>query len=82
MIGVGQENTCLHTDKYDCLNLIGKTESSWGLCHKGTLWHNSIPKKYCEPFFDKETRIGVLLDLNRNALSFFNNGVYLGIGFE
>ncbi len=82
MIGVGERDTCLHYENFKSLNLIGKTEKSYGLCHKGTLWHNSISKKYCEPFFDKQTKIGVLLDLNRNTLAYFKNGIYLGIAFK
>ncbi len=82
MIGVGDADTCLHSDNFDFLNLIGKTKNSWGLCHKGTLWHGNVSRKYCEPFFDKHTRIGVLLDLGRNTLSFFKNGSYLGVAFK
>ena len=57
----------------------GLDGKSWGLCYKGTLWHNGICRKYCDPFF--QSVIGVHLDLYRGTLTFFKNGKSLGVAF-
>lgn len=54
---------------------------SWGLSYKGSLWHNGKSRKYTEAFYDKNTVIGVLLDLNSGTVSFCRNGVSLGLAF-
>ena len=55
---------------------------SWGLSYKGTVWHNGKAKKYCEPFYAQSTLIGVHLDLYTGKLSFYKNGVNMGVAFE
>jgi SPRY domain-containing SOCS box protein 3 len=81
MIGYGTEDTKLHYDNFDYINLVGSDTNSWGICHKGTLWHNGVSKKFCEPFFDKDNIVGVYLNLHDQSMHFFLNGVYLGLGF-
>lgn len=56
--------------------------NSWGLCHKGTVWHNRKPVKYCEPFFDKDTVIGCMLNTHDKTIHYFMNGHYLGVAFR
>lgn len=82
MIGVGTEDTKLHYDNFDYINLVGKDKNSWGICHKGTLWHDGVSKKYCEPFFEKDSLIGVFLNLHNKTMHFFLNGYYLGLAFS
>ena len=62
-------------------NSPGQDEKSWGLSYKGKIYHNGTSKKYCEPFFDAGTRIGLLLDMVKGTLSFYKNGVHLGVAF-
>ncbi|KAL2088768.1 hypothetical protein ACEWY4_015667 [Coilia grayii] len=82
MVGLGTQQARLHTDQIQCINLLGMDEESWGLSYKGSLWHNGKSKKYTEAFYDKSTVIGVLLDLSSGGLSFYRNGVSLGLAFS
>jgi SPRY domain-containing SOCS box protein 3 len=81
MFGIGTESIRLHYENYDYVNLIGKDDKSWGLCHIGTIHHNNIKKEFCEPFFDKDSTIGMLIDLYQGTLHYFLNKKYLGIAF-
>ncbi|KXJ20468.1 SPRY domain-containing SOCS box protein 3 isoform X1 [Exaiptasia diaphana] len=80
MVGVGTKNAALHTGNYEYVNLIGRDKQSWGLSHKGEIWHNGIKTKFCDPFFDA-TVIGILLDMDFGTLSFFKNKQLLGVAF-
>lgn len=81
MVGVGSEEVCLHYDNYEYCNLIGLDSNSYGLSHKGRVWHKNMSKKFCEPFFDKDTVMGVYVDMIRKKIHFFLNNVYLGVAF-
>ncbi|XP_016386204.1 SPRY domain-containing SOCS box protein 3-like isoform X2 [Sinocyclocheilus rhinocerous] len=59
----------------------GIDSESWGLSYKGFVWHNGRSRKYTEPFYERNTVIGVLLDLSAGTLTFFRNGVNLGVAF-
>ena len=80
MFGFGTEDVCLHYKDYNYVHMIGLDENGWGLSHKGTIWNNGIKKPYCEPFFDKDTLIGVLL--HDKKLHYFINSVYKGVAFD
>ncbi len=82
MVGYGTEETKLHYDNFDYINLVGKDSNSWGLCHKGTIWHQGAFKKYCDPIFDKDSLIGVLLNMHDKTIHYFLNGCYLGMAFK
>lgn len=60
----------------------GIDSESWGLSYKGFIWHNGRSRKYSEPFYERNTVIGVLLDLSAGTLTFFRNGVNLGVAFS
>ena len=62
--------------------LAGLDDHSWGLSYKGTIWEKGKYKKYCEPFYDKDTKIGILLNLYQGTLTFFKNGINLGVAFN
>ncbi|KTF81312.1 hypothetical protein cypCar_00021065, partial [Cyprinus carpio] len=81
MVGVGTQNALLHKGDQKFVNLIGIDSESWGLSYKGFIWHNGRSQKYTEPFYERNTVIGVLLDLNTGTLTFFRNGVNLGVAF-
>ncbi|XP_052009194.1 SPRY domain-containing SOCS box protein 3 isoform X3 [Xyrauchen texanus] len=59
----------------------GMDSQSWGLSYKGFIWHNGRSEKYTEPFYERNTVIGVLLDLSAGTLTFYRNGVNLGVAF-
>lgn len=82
MIGFGTLNTCLEYKNFEYVNLIGADENSWGLNHKGQLNHNSKLTKYCEPLNEPNTVIGVLLDFFMKTITFYKNGVCLGIAYR
>lgn len=81
MVGLGTADCSLHYENFDYCNLVGKDSNSYGLCHKGTIYHQNMAKKYCEPFFDKETVVGVLVDFSQRKIHFFVNKQYLGVAF-
>lgn len=68
---------------YDCPVSFfkGFDSQSWGLSYKGFIWHNGRSQKYTEPFYERNTIIGILLDLSAGTLTFFQNGVNLGVAF-
>ncbi|KAG9260980.1 SPRY domain-containing SOCS box protein 3 [Astyanax mexicanus] len=81
MVGVGTLNARLHAEG-QFINLIGMDTESWGLSYKGFLWHNGRSRKYTEPFYDRNTVIGVLLDRTAGTLTFYKNGKNLGLAFS
>ncbi len=82
MIGLGTDDTCLHYENFDYVNLVGNDANSWGLCHKGTIHHNNKSFKYCDAIFDKDSVIGVFYNANNKTLHYFLNGKYLGLAFK
>ncbi|XP_022095433.1 SPRY domain-containing SOCS box protein 3-like isoform X2 [Acanthaster planci] len=82
MVGVGTRKALLHTTNYQYINMLGMDDQSWGLSYKGTLWHNGTSQQYCQPFYENNTRIGILLNLYVGTLTFFKDGVNLGVAFK
>ena len=63
------------------LHLPGQDNNSWGLSHKGVLWHGKKCRKYCDVFLKQGEVIGVHLDLYRGTLSYFIDDKAQGIAF-
>ena len=82
MFGYGSDSVRLHYDNFEYVNLVGKDAQSWGLSHKGTVWHMNKSKSFCEAFFDKDTIVGCLLNTHSRTLEYFINGVYMGCAFK
>ena len=81
MFGIATRNCNVHADSF--VNLIGSDSNGWGLSHKGILWHDSLWSKYTKPFKENTaTRIGMLYDGHRGTLTYFKDGVNLGIAFK
>ena len=81
MFGVATRNCAVHADSF--VNLIGTDCHGWGLSHKGILWHDSLWSKYTKPFKENTaTRIGMLYDGHTGTLTYFKDGVNLGIAFK
>ncbi|KAK3590404.1 hypothetical protein CHS0354_008754 [Potamilus streckersoni] len=81
MFGVGTKKARLHVDAF--VNLLGEDGESWGLSHKGLIWHNAKCMQYCNPFRENEsTVIGILFDWNNGTLSYYKDGEDMGVAFE
>ncbi|XP_074640327.1 SPRY domain-containing SOCS box protein 3-like [Tubulanus polymorphus] len=81
MFGVGTKRARLHIDAF--INLLGEDDQSWGLSHKGTLWHNGEWTQYTKPFRENEpVVIGMLFDWYKGTLTYFKDGVNLGVAFS
>lgn len=80
MFGIATSSARLHVDAF--VNLLGEDEESWGLSHKGLVWHAGRARVYTTPFKENEaTTIGVLFDGLEGTLSFYKDGVCLGPAF-
>lgn len=82
MCGIGKkESKLLSPILFETL-IGGEDANSYGLSHKGYLYHGGPVRKYCETAKDREPLvIGVLFDGPRRELSYFVNGVYMGVAF-
>ncbi|XP_040570031.1 SPRY domain-containing SOCS box protein 3 [Lepeophtheirus salmonis] len=80
MFGIGTKKSRLHVDGF--INMIGEDDQSWGLSHKGYLWHNGNKRLYTKPFEENvPTTIGVYFDGIEGVLTFYKDRVNLGIAF-
>ena len=80
MFGIATRTARLHANAFT--NLLGEDGQSWGLSHKGLLWHAGKWKLYTKPFKENEaTTIGMLFDWYQGTLTYFKDGVSLGIAF-
>ncbi|XP_077991316.1 SPRY domain-containing SOCS box protein 3-like [Glandiceps talaboti] len=81
MFGIGTKRARLHVDAF--INMLGESDQSWGLSHKGLLWHRGESKNYTKPFTENEpTTIGILFDGLQGTLSYFKDGEALGVAFD
>jgi SPRY domain-containing SOCS box protein 3 len=60
----------------------GRDDQSWGLSYKGNTWHKGQPTRYCDPFYDQSTVIGVHLNLYTGTITFYKDGKSLGVAFK
>ncbi|XP_013404968.1 SPRY domain-containing SOCS box protein 3 [Lingula anatina] len=80
MFGIGTKRTRLHVDAF--VNMLGEDDQSWGLSHKGLLWHNGKWRQYTKPFRENEaTTIGLLFDWKSGTLTYLKDGLNLGVAF-
>ena len=80
MFGLCTKKTRLHVDSF--INLLGEDKESWGLSHKGLLWHKGKWRHYTKAFKENEaTTIGLLLDWDQGTLTYYKDGINLGIAF-
>lgn len=81
MFGIGTKNARLGSTSFT--NLLGEDKNSWGLSHKGLLWHDGKNQKFCRPFRENfPTTVGLLFDGVYGTLTYFKDGVCLGVGFR
>ncbi|XP_054155906.1 SPRY domain-containing SOCS box protein 4-like [Oppia nitens] len=80
MFGVATKSARLHADSF--VNIVGEDQHSFGLSHKGLLWHNGRWQSYTRPFRENEsTTVGLLYDSREGTLSYFKDRIFLGIAF-
>ena len=61
MFGIGTKKARLHVDGF--VNMLGEDINSWGMSHKGLLWHGGKYRQYTKPFQENVvTTIGVFFD--------------------
>ena len=65
----------------DVIFLVGIDNHSWGLSYTGILRHAGESKHYTSRFFDRDTIIGVKLNLYDGTLTYFKSGECLGVAF-
>ena len=71
----------LHVDAF--VNMLGEEETSWGLSHKGLLWHGDRHKTYIKPFRENvATTIGLYFDGIAGTLTYYKDGQCLGVAFS
>ncbi|XP_071964572.1 SPRY domain-containing SOCS box protein 3-like [Antedon mediterranea] len=81
MVGIGTKQARTHVDAF--VNLLGENNMSWGLSHKGLIWHNGTSQIYTKPFTEnKSTTIGVYFDGMQGTLSYYQDGVFIGVAFD
>lgn len=81
MFGVGTKKARLKADKF--INILGEDKNSWGLSHKGYVWHDGIAYHYTTRFVENEpTRIGILFDGINGTLTYYKDGECLGVAFR
>jgi SPRY domain-containing SOCS box protein 3 len=83
MFGIGKDSSKLLSPILFETLIGGEDSNSYGLSHKGYLYHNGFVRQFCEPARDRQPLVvGVLFDGPRRELSYFMDGVYMGIAFE
>lgn len=81
MFGVGTRKARLHVNAFT--NLIGEDYNGWGLSHKGLLWHGGVAFQYTKKFRENEaTTVGILFDGIDGTITYFKDGVCLGVAFQ
>lgn len=81
MFGIGTKNACLHRDVFT--NMIGEDLNSWGLSHKGLIWHGGLWMQYTLPFRENQTTsVGILFDGVEGTLTFYKDNKCLGVAFK
>ncbi|XP_060518302.1 SPRY domain-containing SOCS box protein 3 [Cylas formicarius] len=81
MFGIGTKKARLHEDSF--VNLLGIDENSWGLSHKGLIWHSGRWTYYTKPFRENvATKIGILFDGIAGTLTYYKDGKCLGVAFR
>ena len=76
-VGVGTKKARVWSQSF--LNMVGEDENSWGLNHKGELWHGGECRLWTFPH--KPCTIGVYFDGVAGTLSYYRDGVCLGVAF-
>lgn len=81
MFGIGTKDVRLQANKFT--NMLGEDENGWGLSHKGQLWHGGAAYQFTKIFRENHpTKIGVFFDGINGTLTYYKDGVELGVAFH
>ena len=81
MFGIGTKRARLYAQTF--VDLLGINEHSWGLSHKGLLWHRGRGGSYTDIFKHYvATTIGLYFDGVKGTLTYYKDGECLGVAFE
>ncbi|XP_055709381.1 SPRY domain-containing SOCS box protein 3 [Phlebotomus papatasi] len=81
MFGIGTKHARLHVNSF--INLLGEDKNGWGLSHKGLLWHNGVALHYTKKFKENQgTTVGLLFDGIAGTLTYYKDGLCLGVAFR
>lgn len=81
MFGIGTAKAQLHANCFK--NLLGEDNESWGLSHKGQIWHGGIGIRYTKCFKENQaTTVGLLFDGIDGTLTYYKDGQCLGVAFR
>ncbi|KAL8560727.1 hypothetical protein ACOMHN_046410 [Nucella lapillus] len=81
MFGVATRKACLHMGSF--CNLLGKDRHSWALSHKGLAWHKGRSVDFCPPFAENQAVcVGMVYDATEGTLTYYKDGVSLGVAFR
>lgn len=81
MFGIGTKNVRLQSETFT--NIIGEDKNGWALSHKGLAWHGGRWHHYTKPFVENESvNMGILFDGLLGTLTYFKDGVNLGVAFR
>lgn len=83
-IGIGNRKAKVNSIGY--LNLLGIDKNSYGLNHNGQAWHSGKTTSFCSAWnkdvSNQTITIGCLFNGFTGQLSYYKNGVLLGVAFE
>ena len=81
MFGLCTKRQKLHWNEYT--NLIGLDQEGWSLSHKGHIWHAGQHLQFAREFpTNQPVTVGLLFNTADGELSYFLNGLSLGVAFR
>jgi hypothetical protein len=82
MFGVAQTDRCAMSAQ-GYVQLLGMDAFSWALSASGQVWHQGTARPYCASFNDgRHVRVGCLYNGYTSEVSFYVDGVCMGVAFR
>ena len=80
MIGIGSSSVDLNNSRTAFASLLGRDSESWGLSYLGTIQHGGEMKHFTTKL-ERDSVVGLHLDLWHGTLRIYTNGKSCGIAF-